>query len=327
MKNLMGVWLILLAFNGSLSQAAIIEDNTKLWRDCKNYSERQCTIKIKVHRNIPNRESFKKQISEYLDLILKYANLKVEFVERGRYNLQIKRTSTLSHADMGRRGRNQLGLTDSYFSTGWAGSYEQRRGTFIHEFLHTLGFTHEHQHYNRTMNWSEENLKHYCGKWDNKVYSEKYCRNNIMDLIFPEDAQYISEYDFASIMHYNFPSHYRNEKDEAIPYDWGPDYYYKDRTTLSLGDKIALATLYPGKVDLSQIEMLHDEDLRQEKERLARAKYFNQCQVVEVKRSTENCFYTIKKNGSIIPEMKRLCYQKFALTSAIKKMKSVNSCQ
>lgn len=325
------VFLFCFSFS-SLGEGAIVENGTSLWRNCQNSSEKRCTIRIKFHRNIPDLQKNKADMKVWLGMILRYANIKLLITNR-RPNITIKKVQTLSHANMGKSSSTTLGLNYGFFGQGWVGDYEQRRSTFLHEFMHILGFTHEHEHYKRTMNFSDFNIGKYCKSWEDNqkldgshTYNDKYCKRVMSREVGPEDSKYISDYDFLSITHYDFPYGYQ-ENGKTVKYDWGPDFYYTQRTLLSLEDKIALAKLYPGKVRIEDIPRMHQVDLQTERVRVEKAMFFNGCAIVKRRRATNSCYYVIKKNDQVIPEVNGICYQKWNVAGAIAKMKRSSSCQ
>lgn len=324
-----GQIVILLAglISGALHSAVVL-DNTRLWRNCQKYSERKCTIKLKIHKNIPDQEKFKKDVNDFIGDIAKYANLKFQWAKQSA-NITFKKVDTFSHSGVGRTNRRTIGLNVGYFGPGLAGTYHIRRATFLHEFLHTLGFTHEHNSENRWMDFSDFNLSQYCKNWGSKgPYTVSYCKKQTARTYGEEDTKYLSDYDFDSIMHYDFPSHYVDEQNGLHEYIWGPHFTYYSRTSLSLRDKIALVELYPGKMAVEDVYDAHAEDLLIEEEKLKSRMKYKSCRIIEVSNPFENgCYYVIHNASGKVPEMKNACYQKSSVYNAIAAMRIYDSCK
>lgn len=324
------VWSMLIVMSISMASAAIVEKNVRLWKNCRDSSRDKCAIRMKFDENIPNYLQTRDEVREFLKIVLKYANIRIIITKKDNYDILVKKVPTLSHANVGDlRRKTTLGLSEGYFSTGWAGSYEQKRSTFLHEFMHVLGFTHEHSHFKRTIDFSDYNLNQYCSSWSGDKYDVDYCKQNMSKMIFPDKAKYLRDtYDFDSITHYDFPSHYRDSQNNLHEYSWGPDYEFKHRTTLSFNDKLALVRLYPGRVENEeQVIDMHLADIDKEEKRIEAAKYYLGCRVDFIKNRTNTCHWTIYKGDEVIPEFKGSCYGEKDIFSAINVMKRSASCQ
>lgn len=111
----------------------------------------------------------------------------------------------------------------------------------LHEFGHALGLLHEHQHPERTFEYNKKEMFRICkdDKWeksDCKAFKLKTKKGKKYLLL---------KYDAGSIMHYGIhKDEISGEFDKRI---------LEAATELSRLDKIAIATLYPGRVAIKNI--------------------------------------------------------------------------
>lgn len=99
----------------------------------------------------------------------------------------------------------------------------------LHEFGHALGFEHEHQHPQNTLEWNKSAAHAYYGSDDvsNKVIDEQ-----ILNTLSGVGLQF-TPYDTQSVMHYPIPAYLTNSG-HGVPLN----------TSLSKGDQEAAQTLY-----------------------------------------------------------------------------------
>jgi len=139
-------------------------------------------------------------------------------------------------------------------------SYISQRETVLHEFGHALGLNHAHQHPQRSFSFNKNKLYAHC--WDRFNYSKKQCNWNILKK--NPIKNYLS-YDEDSIMHYSFPA--------KVFSGWHGK--HPNNSSLSLGDKLLIAKLYPGRMGEDEIRQDHQGKMNW----VAKAKELGNCRV------------------------------------------------
>lgn len=237
------------------AKAAIIPKNVTLWKNCSDYNEEECTIKYKIDDGLTLLPELYRDIPKHIKEIETYANVKFLKVESGQFNLKISATpheNMFSNAPLGAHRKSSV-VSNVYLNVKQLSGYTKsnQKGVFLHEMMHVMGFHHEHLHFERHMNFSEENTRLLCRGTEDFILK---CQTSLNNTYNHGSSLYISDYDFESITHYNYRNHYVGEDGEIVKVDWGPDFYETVRTELSLQDKIALAENYPGKITIEEIK-------------------------------------------------------------------------
>lgn len=347
-------FLIFIFFISNFSKAAIVLKNTNLWDNCRGKTRvADCTIRIYFDPKLPRFKRTKREFQEVLLDILKYANIFITITEdKNRAEIIVKEVFSFSHGELGEVNKKKpftLALSRVHFHGYTFDYFEDFRGTVLHEMLHFLGFSHEHLHEERWIKLTRFNADIYCDDQYGSVEGKKFTNSDCLDQVyFPISrgrTKYMSDYDFFSIMHYDFPTGYeifdrRGRKIDHRDYDWGNRYHYTKRTVLSLQDKIALATLYPGRVEIQNIiNYLHQEDVNREEKRFRASLFYGPCEVRKKKDATLSQYWVIEKNGKKIPETVSSInprtgkptaywtYSQFNASQAVKKMRGARSCQ
>jgi len=135
--------------------------------------------------------------------------------------------------------------TLGYSKTPWCYLNQVLWGTAVHEFLHGLGISHEHQRYDRdkfvTIYVSNASAT-YASQFAVIPQSMSYRNFATGKLVSYEASRVYGTYDYASIMHYPTWAFSANGKATIVPKQAGKT--IGQRTCLSVTDKLTLITLY-----------------------------------------------------------------------------------
>lgn len=148
----------------------------------------------------------------------------------------------------------------------------------LHELGHVLGFMHEHQHPEREFSFNFDLLLKNCGLGSLEMCRSSIEYNNMRT--FSGSKYILKDYDPKSIMHYGVQPPVILENMQIL-----------ESMSLSLGDKIAAADVYPGRRSIEEIIQEH----RTEEKLLATGR-IGKCQV----ESVTSEFYSYRKaNGKL----------------------------
>lgn len=148
----------------------------------------------------------------------------------------------------------------------------------LHELGHVLGFMHEHQHPEREFSFNFDLLMKNCGLGSSDICRSSIEYNNMKT--FSGSKYILKDYDPKSIMHYGVQPPLILENLQIL-----------ESMSLSLGDKIAAADVYPGRRSIEEIIQEHREE-----EKLLASGRIGKCQVEEV----ANAYYTYRnRNGDL----------------------------
>ncbi len=119
--------------------------------------------------------------------------------------------------------------------------------TILHEFGHALGLRHEHIHPD-SLNKMVDNYISVCMK--EKNWSQVDCELNFKGLTKNDG---IFDYDKNSIMHYSLHHDYYTNREDVS---------YGNLPFLSLGDRLSISKIYPGKIDTKEIIEQYSRDIK-----------------------------------------------------------------
>ncbi len=138
------------------------------------------------------------------------------------------------------------------------------RYVILHEFGHALGLQHEHQHPERNFTIDPQTATETCQKYLNM--DSESCNLNVIKTFPSTGDVYLSKYDPFSIMHYSLHKDLITAKTEIV-----------NANSLSLLDKIEIASMYPGRMRKNKIIELH----KQQQVELEHTKSYKNCTLVE----------------------------------------------
>lgn len=158
-----------------------------------------------------------------------YANIKFVFdVDPGQSEIRV--AFNQNEGAYSYIGTDCLGIPKNThtLNLGWI-----EAGTTLHEFLHALGAIHEHQHPESGIPWNKLAVyRDYAGPPN--YWPKSQVDQNVFGKYSTTITQF-SEYDKTSIMHYPIPREHLLD----------PSYVVGWNKTLSVKDKMFLATIYP----------------------------------------------------------------------------------
>lgn len=173
----------------------------------------------------------------------KYGNIYFDFVESPPADIRVTFKDKGNHATL---GTDALFRPDQRMHTLSlsALSFDQATSnvTILHEFGHALGIEHEHLSPVSTLELDREKILRDC--FFRYGLKREVCEHAIFQEL---DRDGVTAFDFDphSVMGYDFhESHYKEDSLRIMPIGG-----------LSLGDKLGIATVYPGKMTESEILM------------------------------------------------------------------------
>lgn len=176
------------------------------------------------------------KVEYYARKWLKYANLKMRFVDSGTADIRITfDQNDGNHSVIGTEARERpqdqptmnLRFFDSMPEWGFASSA-------THEFGHALGCIHENVNPSGRIPWDEEAVYKY---YANSPLDKAAIKEQILDR-YSKDLTQFSKHDPGSIMSYSAPAHLRLDKRKM-----------RQNFYLSKTDKEFIATIYPRRLD------------------------------------------------------------------------------
>lgn len=330
--------VVLIFFFIQNSYSLINLKKSRLWPNCRDSKE--CSLFVYIDPNLPNFERAKEIIYISLQEVIRYVNITLAITsDKQRANFEIKAVPRFNFATVGRTSRRTtLGISVAILNDDKLPSFEVLRGHLQHEFLHILGFSHEHNHPDRDIRIDSENLNLFC---QNMVYASRfknleskdqdfeYCIRKRFEKISRKKIRYLTSYDNQSIMHYFFPSKFVIRKGVSVEVNWGENYNPREYKQISFWDKYALVELYPGKVQLNEVLAMHYNDQVRESMRLERSKELNHCEVrpVPVSQRTESCLWKVYDGERNVPGISNTCFRQGRLVHAISEMENSRYCQ
>ena len=190
------------------------------------------TIRVKFLNSNPKLEALvKRATNEWM----KYANVVFSFVEDD--NAEIRIEFAADNAYWSQIGTLCKEVTDPNQPTMHLGfsslsiGDDVIYGTILHEFGHSLGCIHEHQHLDAKIRWNEQAI--IDDYFHNYGWDEAKTRHNILTTLPKSDISNYA-YDKDSIMHYAFPAKYNLDNTE-----------YSQNLVLSQNDKDFMKFCYP----------------------------------------------------------------------------------
>ena len=159
-----------------------------------------------------------------------------------------------------------------------------KKSYILHEFGHALGLVHEHQHPERGFTFDQEEILRYCSE---QGWSEKDCYEHKINTFSYQDYDIFS-YDSKSIMHYQMHDIYIGQStDKEI---------FKYVRNLSLGDKLSIAKIYPGRISQKDILSKHQDLLKYIEE----TNDFKACNIEEYNNEGEDLQYYYKLKSETV---------------------------
>lgn len=221
-------------------------------------------------------------IAEHAILWSNYANLNFEFVykihEDGEkkfvnlesgievhealINVSVDPFANRNSSTIGMAPRNEIKFVEVSLTS------RRFEGTIYHEFGHMLGLIHEHQRNDSELPLEEERVREVFGeRFDQQKVQESlgdresYLQRMVDNYALTDNYVAITSYDTESIMHY-FLHDYLVE----------PDQQYVNNT-LSLGDRLTIAMLYPGRMTIAEVrsEFAEEQAILQMEEQMRQA--------------------------------------------------------
>lgn len=185
------------------------------------------TVRISLMGMTKEQEQFTK---DNINKWAPYVNLKFEFTDKPDGDIRFVANNDTSggYSYVGTRSQTGVAADQPTGEIGFEGGLnDYNAGTIVHEFGHALGFVHEHQHPENSLDFNWEQIR--------QDYEEQKIPH-LVDVNFAEITSGIvkSAYDQSSVMHYSFPAKYLNSG-RAI----------EARNDLSEGDKAFAMSLYP----------------------------------------------------------------------------------
>lgn len=170
-------------------------------------------------------------------------------------------------------------------------SLESKKGTILHEFGHALGLQHEHKHPQRSFNYNEKEVYVTCS---NLGWTKKMCDDFKVNT-YPTEGHVIFNYDLNSIMHYLVHKSELSNNDKSIG----------GSRVLSTLDKIAIAKLYPGRMNEAEIQdKAHEIEKEELKLKQLAEDIFDfgevkNCKIIIVRSSNDPLYSYISKEPNL----------------------------
>ncbi len=174
---------------------------------------------------------------DQIDLVKRYAkewelfaNIKFEFQNNGNGMIRVGFKPTGSWSYIGRDALN-ISAGQSTMNFGWLGSVNNTlaRKVILHEFGHALGFIHEHQRVDASINWDKEKVYTYYSQppnnWTREMTDQQIFQK------YAVSATNYSVYDQLSIMQYPVPAELTMDGSRI---DWNLDLSPTDKQYASL---------------------------------------------------------------------------------------------
>lgn len=174
---------------------------------------------------------------DQIDLVKRYAkewelfaNIKFEFQNNGNGMIRVGFKPTGSWSYIGRDALN-ISAGQSTMNFGWLGSVNNTlaRQVILHEFGHALGFIHEHQRVDASINWDKEKVYTYYSQppnnWTREMTDQQIFQK------YAVSATNYSVYDQLSIMQYPVPAELTMDGSRI---DWNLDLSPTDKQYASL---------------------------------------------------------------------------------------------
>lgn len=209
----------------------IVANNSKLWKNGR---------KLRL-LFLDGNEATKHRVIQHARQWTQYANIDFEFVTSPPAEIRVTFRARGNHSYLGTdaltvkdQGKHTLSLS------ALSANKEDSSRTILHELGHALGIEHEHLSPNSTLQLDREKIKRDC--FVRYGFKEDVCEHAIFKEI---DEENVTAFDFDphSVMGYDFHhSHYKTGSVQ-IAHIGG----------LSLGDKLGIAAVYPGKAEASDI--------------------------------------------------------------------------
>lgn len=215
---------------------AVAQGNA-LWQRKNREAEQTVTLNVLFLNGSRERQDKVKAIAPEWG---KYGN--IDFIFSTDKESKKKFDIVINITEKGGGGDSYVGNQSKYFSSKLKPSmnlHSVSKMVVLHEFGHALGLQHEHQHPERAFEYDQEGISEFCSK-DPK--NKESCERNWLKTHKGRNT-ILFQYDVDSVMHYQIHHSLLANSDESI----------YATNTLSTLDKVAIATLYPGRATEDEI--------------------------------------------------------------------------
>lgn len=214
-----------------LISSEIVANNSKVWENGH---------RLKVFF-LNGTEEQKHRVKQLTLEWTKYGNISLDFVQEPPAEIRVSFKAKGNNSHL---GTDALKVEDQSKHTLSLSALSSKKAksdvTILHEFGHALGIEHEHLSPYSELNLDRQKIKNEC--FLRYGFKEDVCENAIFKEL---DETQVTAFDFDphSVMGYDFhDSHYQAGSVKIMPVGG-----------LSLGDKLGIAAVYPGKVAQSEI--------------------------------------------------------------------------
>lgn len=209
----------------------IVANNSKLWKNGQR-------LRVLFLDGSPE---IKLRVSELAKEWSEYANIHFDFVDTLPAEIRVTFRANGNHSYL---GTDALTIRDQTKHTLSLSALSQNTAistrTILHEFGHALGLEHEHLSPNSTLKLDREKIIREC--LSRYGFKEDVCERAIFQEL-DEKRVTAFEFDPHSVMGYDFHHSHYKAGSVQVAHIGG----------LSLGDKLGIAAIYPGKTTASHI--------------------------------------------------------------------------
>lgn len=220
--------------------SGLVANRSKLWPNGSR-------LRVKFLNGNADRRALVRRLA---DNWTRYANLNFVWVEEGPAEIRVSFTSAGNNSTLGTDALKRPNQSQETMSLGSLGMDPIKRDKIIlHEFGHAIGLEHEHLSPNSEIVLDREKVTRECRM--RYGFTPEVCENAIFKLL-QEDVVDAFEFDPHSVMNYFFhESHYANHSPRT-----------RIIGRLSLGDKLGISQVYPGRIEETAVMM---EQLEEDK--------------------------------------------------------------